>query len=117
MVPLGQLPDGRECRAVSRIAQRMDHDEPVNLPTQTEGIIRRAVGTTEALEKTAAFSAAVQPGLDVQADATELPKPSDIEELHNGAGVRATIQSRILGDTGFEPVTSCVSCMRSNQLS
>ena len=23
----------------------------------------------------------------------------------------------ILGDTGFEPVTSCVSCMRSNQLS
>ena len=22
-----------------------------------------------------------------------------------------------MGDTGFEPVTSCVSCMRSNQLS
>ena len=25
--------------------------------------------------------------------------------------------TRVLGDTGFEPVTSCVSCMRSNQLS
>ncbi len=59
-------------------------------------------------EKTAAFSAAVGTCLDVYDGVTELQNPSNIEELHNGIGVRTTVQSRILGGEGLEPPTSAV---------
>ncbi len=63
------------------------------MTVDADGNLRRAVATADAPEKTAAFSAAVQPGLDVQADTTESPKPSNIEELHDSAGVRTRMQT------------------------
>ena len=33
------------------------------------------------------------------------------------ADICSNVHKVDMGDTGFEPVTSCVSCMRSNQLS
>lgn len=68
-----------------------------------DGDLQRTVGLPEtAPEKTAAFSAAAHPGIDAQGDATELAKPSNIRELHGSTRTGVAIQSRILGDTGFE---------------
>lgn len=44
-------------------------------------------------------------------------KPNEINETVSGDSMRFEAKTEGLGITGFEPVTSCVSCMRSNQLS
>ena len=59
-----------------------------------------------------------------QAPATTSNNPQEIHETRMDQGVLqpladtcSNLHINNMGDTGFEPVTSCVSCMRSNQLS
>ena len=72
---------------------------------------RRAAG--QAVEKTAAYSAAVCSRTDVQGCEAKI---ENAENSRVFTSMQVCTQ-RDMGDTGFEPVTSCVSCMRSNQLS
>ena len=78
-----------------------------------DGSFERAIGDCSSLQK------ALHPM--AESDCTRLQAENGDSEkslvLQPCADICSNVHKVGMGDTGFEPVTSCVSCMRSNQLS
>ena len=91
------------------------------LSTDFDGDFRRAAGIAETGPNSGPFAAQI-PALHIAATTgNQMPtvpeNTAKQEVFRSPAEKRSQVQKGSLGDTGFEPVTSCVSCMRSNQLS
>ncbi len=93
------------------------------MSTDRDGSFQRAIGQTAETSGAISGATVVQkvvqlrhaPNRTNQHVASE--GPVNIDDFHQDADTCTSLHIDILGDTGFEPVTSCVSCMRSNQLS
>ena len=84
------------------------------MSTDSNGAFRRAVGEPCSALRFALQSTAVTRCTEPQTTDAAMQKSPNLRPVTR---VYDNSNKVLLGDTGFEPVTSCVSCMRSNQLS
>ena len=82
----------------------------------TEDHLARAAGLGEAVQNPVQYRAASS-RTELQAEMVENGKSLKNSSLHNNAAPYKDGAVGLMGDTGLEPVTSCMSSKRSSQLS